>query len=222
VQVLQCPEDLGLANAYNLGIQLAQRSGITWLLTLDQDAKLPETFLAGMADHVRRHQHDPSIAAILPRVQGGSIPLSPFFYRWQARPTWFAKSYVGIPDQPVFGNNSVSMLRVDALVQAGGYDPLFWLDCIDVAIFSRLHRFGKRVLVADDVEVQHELSLKDMQHYQSPERYRHMLLAESAFWDAEMGVLARLERTVRLAVRLLQQIIRRAPPAPRSLLCRLF
>ena len=215
-----CPENLGLANAYNHGIRLAQQVGASWLLTLDQDTDLPATFLRKMLDHVRRIQHDPSIAAILPQALAGQIPLSPLFYRWQAIPTWFPKDYIGVPEQPVFGINSASLLRVDALEQAGGYDPLFWLDASDMVLFDRLHRLGKRMLVGGDVQVQHGLSLKDLKNSASPHRYRHMLLAESAFWDAAMSPLAGLERTARLAFRLLRQIRRREPWALSALTLR--
>lgn len=220
VQYLACPENLGLANAYNQGILLSQRCGADWLLTLDQDTELPSNFLALMAGYARRYQHDPSIAAILPQVLAGETPLSPLFYRRHVLPTWFPRGYVGIPRQPVFGINSASMIRVDALMQAGGYDPIFWLDCSDMAIFSRLHRLGKQTLVVGDLQVQHELSLKDLQSRVSPQRYRNMLLAESAFWDAEMTLSAGLERTGRLALRLLRQIRRRDDRALSSLTLR--
>jgi GT2 family glycosyltransferase len=209
VQYLACPDNLGLANAYNQGILLSQRCGAGWLLTLDQDTELPANFLALMAEYARRYRHDSSVAAVLPQVLAGETPLSPMFYRWDALPTWFPRGYVGIPRLPVFGINSASMIRVDALMQAGGYDPMFWLDCSDMAIFYRLHRLGKQMLVVGDVEVQHELSLKDLQSRVSPQRYRNILLAESAFWDAEMTLAAGLERTGRLAMRLLRQIRRR-------------
>ncbi len=208
VEYLACPENLGLANAYNQGILRSQRCRAGWLLTLDQDTELPPDFLALMAGYARRYQHDPSVAVILPQVFGGDTPLSPLFYRRHGLPTWFPRGYAGIPSQPVFGINSASMIRVDALMQAGGYDPMFWLDCSDTAIFNRLHRLGKLTLVAGDVQVQHELSLKDLQSRVSPQRYRDMLLAESAFWDAEMPLSAGWERTGRLAMRLLRQIRR--------------
>jgi hypothetical protein len=56
--------------------------------------------------------------------------------------------------------------------------------------------------VAGSVEVDHDFSMLNMQERVSPERYRTILLAESAFWDLEMNTLAGLERTARLAGRL--------------------
>jgi glycosyltransferase involved in cell wall biosynthesis len=48
-----------------------------------------------------------------------------------------------------------------------------------------------------------------MQERVSPERYRTILLAESAFWDMEMSTLAGLERTARLGGRLFKHWLRR-------------
>ncbi|MFT4114372.1 glycosyltransferase [Silvibacterium sp.] len=217
IEQLVDPKNQGLANAYNRAIEIAEDAGSTWLLTLDQDTALPPNFLSEMAKHARQHQQDPSIAAILPRVQSGSTAISPLHYRWGALPAWYPSNFVGVPDEPVFGINSASLLRVDALVQARGYDPWFWLDCSDTAIFRRLHKFGKRVSIAGDVEVQHELSVKNMQHQLSPERYRHMLLADSAFWDAEGNLLKGFELTGRLLMRLMRQFLRREPSTLRHL-----
>ncbi|RRA47451.1 glycosyltransferase [Acidipila sp. EB88] len=119
-------------------------------------------------------------------------------------PRWFADGYRGVPVHPVFAFNSASLVRVDALAQMGGYDPYFWLDNSDARMFRNLALLGKQVFVAGDIRVQHEFSMKSMQESMSPWRYRQVLLAESAFWDREMNVLAGLERTLRLALRMVK------------------
>lgn len=217
VEYLACPANLGLANAYNRAIERAKETGVQWIITLDQDSKLPESFVSSMANHAARLRHDPSVAAILPHVVAGDDFLSPFHLRLNALPTWFEPGSVCTLSQQVYFINSAAMLRVDALEQAGGYDPWFWLDGSDTAIARRLQKLGKRAFVAGDVVVRHELSMKNMQKLLSPWRYRHILLAESALWDAEMGPLAGLERTARLAVRWLQQVLRKDDAALKNL-----
>lgn len=214
---IACPENSGLANAYNRAIEAAVESRTTWLLTLDQDTKLPETFLDDMVRHARMRQHDASAAAILPRVLSDDTCISPFRFGCGIVPVWYGAGVVSIPSQPVFGINSGSLIRVDALSQAGGYDPWFWLDCSDLVVFHRLHKLGKRILVAADIEIRHELSVKNMQTRLSVWRYRHMLLAESAFWDAEMGALAGIERTCRLGLRFFRQVMKSGSSELRSL-----
>jgi hypothetical protein len=93
------------------------------------------------------------------------------------------------------------------------------LDSSDHYMFRQLHRNGMRVFVAGDIEVDHSFSMTDMQARLSPERYRHMLLAESAFWDLEMGTLAGLERTARLIFRVYAHLRRKDSPALRAITC---
>ena len=45
-EYLSAPSNPGLAEAYNTGIHIARQQGFDWLLTLDQDTVLPETFLS--------------------------------------------------------------------------------------------------------------------------------------------------------------------------------
>jgi glycosyltransferase involved in cell wall biosynthesis len=51
--------------------------------------------------------------------------------------------------------------------------------------------------------------MKDMQNRMSPERYRNALFAETAFWDLRMTRAAGWERTLRLALRLVKQWLRK-------------
>jgi hypothetical protein len=99
------------------------------------------------------------------------------------------------------------MLRVAALIEVGGYNPWFWLDYSDGYIFRQLHRHRKRVFIAGDVAVIHNYASSDLESRVTLSRYRNMRLAESAFWDLEMGVLAGLERTLGLAVVMLRHIL---------------
>src|ERR1700682_226450 len=51
----------------------------------------------------------------------------------------------------------------------------------------------------------------------SPQRYRNVLLAESAFWDLEMNIAAGWERTARLLARLVKHSQRKDPPELRHI-----
>jgi GT2 family glycosyltransferase len=204
-QYLSAPGNPGLAEAYNTGIRMAQQQGFDWLLTLDQDTVLPETFLAELVRAIVVVSPTPEIAAVVPLVQGAGRVLSPYVFRWGALPQWFRPGYVGVPDSPTYALNSASLLRVDALRQVGGYDPRFWLDASDHAIFHRMHEHGKRVYVAGNIQVTHDLSVLS-NNQMSVTRYRNLLAAESAFWDLSMNKLAGWERTTRLLVRMLRQV----------------
>lgn len=212
VQYQAASHNGGLAEAYNQALQFAEAEGYHWLLTLDQDTTLPPTFLTRISQIAREVENTPSIAAIVPQIMGGGRMLSPYWFSLGTIARWFNKGFTGIPSQPAFAFNSASTLRVTALCQIGGYDPWFWLDNSDAYMYRKLHRHGKRVFVAGDIEVAHDFSMMDMQSRVSPSRYRNILLAESAFWDLEMGTLAGLERTVRLVLRIYKHFRRNDSP----------
>jgi glycosyltransferase involved in cell wall biosynthesis len=206
------PENVGLAGAYNRALEIASSEGYDWLLTLDQDTILPPEFLIRVSQIAREVEITPSIAAIVPQITGGGRALSPFWFSWAGLANSFNKDFVGVPSQATFAFNSASTIRVTALRQIGGYHPWFWLDNSDHYMFRQLHRHGKRVFVSNDIKVTHHFSMMDMQTDVTPARYRNILLAESAFWDLEMGTLAGLERTARLILRVYKHSRRKDSP----------
>jgi GT2 family glycosyltransferase len=195
------PRNLGLAHAYNRALEIAQTEGYDWLLTLDQDTILPPDFLVRIGELASRFSLSTTVGAIVPHVIGDGRNLSPFRFRGGVLPYWFPAGYVGVPRQAVYAVNSASILRVSALQQIGGYDPIFPLDLSDINLFHRLYRSGRRVFVAGDVLVHHELALLNKHQRMSLDRYKAGLMDECAFWDTNMNQLARLERISRLVGR---------------------
>ena len=194
----------GLPSAFNFALDLAETAGCGWLITLDQDTVLPPDFLTQIAGYAEALQPDFSVAAIVPQITGEGRKLSPNWFFAGAWPRWFPEGYVGVPPHPVYAFNSASTLRVSALRDIGGYDRWFWLDNCDSALYHQLHRHGKKVFVAGNIQVDHHFSMLDRDARMSAERYHNLLLTESAFWDLHMNALAGLERTARLGGRWLK------------------
>jgi GT2 family glycosyltransferase len=201
VRYRSAPENPGLAYAYNYALQIAYELGYEWLLTLDQDSVLPPNFLARIAEVASELNGDEEVGAIVPQVQGDKRNLSPFRFWFGAIPYWFSYGFVGKPREATYALNSAATFRIPALHQIGGYDPLFPIDVSDINLFHRLYRSGYRVFVAGDLLISHEFSLLKKHQRMSIERYRSQLWDECAFWDMNMGSLARMERLVRLIVR---------------------
>jgi GT2 family glycosyltransferase len=198
---VSAPDNPGLARAYNHALELAHDAGFDWLLTLDQDSDLPENFLARMVGHSCSLNSTTDIGAIVPQVTGDGRNLSPFQFAFGAMPRWFDYGFEGIAQGATYALNSAALVRVDALRQIGGYDPMFPLDVSDINLFHRLHHAGKKVYVAGDMLIHHDFSLLKKHGRMSVERYQALLRDECAFWDMSMGPIARLERVVRLAGR---------------------
>jgi len=201
------PENPGLAKAYNRALDIANAEGYDWLLTLDQDTTLPTHFLTRIATLIRTLETSPTIGAIVPQVIDGNRNLSPFRFALGAIPRWFRHGYVGVSHRATYALNSAATLRVAALRQVGGYDPMFPLDISDISVFHRLHRFGHRVFLAGDLRIFHNFSILNKHRRMSLDRYRALLWDECAFWDMNMGRIARLERMVRLAGRVCKDLL---------------
>ena len=209
VQYLAASANKGLADAYNAATELAGAEGFTWLLTLDQDTELPQTFLSDLAVVAVSQQDHADVAAIVPHISAGSRSVSPNWFAGGCLPRWFPQDFHGIPKTTVYAFNSGSTLRVDALRRIGGYSALFWLDYCDAYIYRSLARAGYRVFVAARIHLQHDFSLLDVKNKMSLQRYANSLEAGSAFYDSEMSTLAGLEHTLRLTVRFLKQIYKK-------------
>jgi GT2 family glycosyltransferase len=197
----------GLAKAYNRALDIAQAEGYDWLLTLDQDTVLPIHFFTRITKLARTLESSPKIGAIVPQVVDGDRNLSPFRFELGAVPRWFRYGHVGISHRPTYALNSAATLRVTALRQIGGYDPMFPLDVSDINVFHRLYRHGYEVFLAGDLCISHNFSLLNKHQRMSLERYRAMLWDECAFWDINMGRMARLERLIRLAGRVCKDLL---------------
>jgi GT2 family glycosyltransferase len=205
---VRAPDNPCLAKAYNYARSLAAEHRYTWLLTLDQDSVLPANFLSRISEIASAISSDLDIAAIVPQVTGDGRLLSPFHLVLSGLPRWFPRGFIGIPDTAIFAVNSASMLRIDALQEIGGYDPLFPLDASDLNLFYRFSRAHRRVYVAGDVQVHHDFSLFKQDQRMSASRYQAMLVDECAFWDLYMAPLARAERLLRLTARLIRDALR--------------
>jgi GT2 family glycosyltransferase len=198
----QSAKNNGLSKAYNRALEIAESENFQWLLTLDQDTQLPADFLAKLCEIISLHESSPEIAAVAPLIVEREKQLSPEYFLFDAIPRYVPRGFTGVSPRKTFAFNSASTLRVSALREIGGYNPLFWLDYSDAYIYSRLNASGKKIYVAGNIQVEHEFSMTDMRRRITPERYQIAVKAGCAFWDTEMGRLAGLHHTARLLLRL--------------------
>jgi GT2 family glycosyltransferase len=195
-------ENRGIADAYNRAIEIAHQEGFDWLLTLDQDTQLPIDFLEKLADTAAFVTPLKQVAAIVPLIYDKATLISPNAGSYTFSPKKFPEEFIGISlENLTSALNSASMVRVRSLRSVGGYDSRFWLDYSDAVMYHRLQFNGMRVFVSGNIRVEHELSVMDMKHRVSIERYEGILSAESAYCDAYMGRAADLQLIMKLAYR---------------------
>lgn len=198
--------NLGVSAAYNCALALAEEKGCPWLLLLDQDTTLPESFLSSMLEYARFHQANERIAAVAPFLICNSQPVSPAIIRMDhAQPLPLSLS--GEHERPAYAANSGTLMRVSALRAVGGYDEDFWLDYSDIALFHRLYLNGMRLYIAGDLHLHHSLSTNNYDVTMSPERYRNAIAAEGAYWDLYRSRRDNFALTVRLLLRAFKQWI---------------
>ena len=222
VEYFASSENLGLSAAYNYALRLAESQGYDWLLTLDQDSELPVNFLTRLSEIADAVEADLSIAAIVPFIVESGRTHSPYWFFAGAFPRYYKAGNSGAPGHDTYAFNSAATLRVSALMEIGGYNPWFWLDYSDGYIFRQLHLLGKRVYIAGDLQVGHDFATTNLEAKVSLTRYRNMRLAESAFWDLEMGALAGMERTLGLAKIMLRHMVFHHFPEYRSITLEFF
>jgi GT2 family glycosyltransferase len=201
------PHNPGLAQAYNQVLEQAEAEGYEWLLTLDQDSCLPVDFLARIADLTRRLSANNMVGAIVPQIVADGRIVSPYRSVFGV-PRWFGSGFRGFSKRTVYAANSGATLRVRALREIGGYDPMFPLDLSDTNLFHRLHNSHKKVFIAGDISVHHDFALLNKQARMTIERYKEYLLDDCAFWDIYMGPIARFERIIRLVGRVCKDFAR--------------
>jgi GT2 family glycosyltransferase len=216
VQYVPAARNEGVAGAYNYALRLAAREGLVWILTLDQDTHLPPEFLLRMRTIVLRLQVMNEVGAIVPHLLSGERLLSPVRIRpWGV--TYLGRHTAGFATGEIHAFNSGSLFRVRALQQVGGCHPGFWLDYQDAYLYRKLHQCGRKVYIAEDLEVEHDLALLSTSQTMGVDRYWNFLQAESAYYDLYRRRIGGLFQTGRLLGRIWRQQRSGADPALRRL-----
>jgi GT2 family glycosyltransferase len=199
----------GLAKAYNFASEMAQKDGFDWLLTLDQDTKLPIDFLQKLCSIAIFVAPMQDVAAIVPYMTSDGRVISPFtLMEYWMLTRHFPNGFFGIPLESVYAANSATTIKVSALKAIGGYDPRFYFYFADLVMNHRLHSNRLRILVAGNILVEHELSNFDLKNRTTLDRYEETCRAEEAAYDECMGSVAGMMLAIRILYRLVYRIWR--------------
>ncbi len=172
------PRNPGLAYAYNRALDRAKERKIPWLLLLDQDTRVSHQFLTELFTNIQQSRSE-SCCAFVPQLTCDQLVLSPqivgsVFYRR------LTKGFSGVAGEPLIAFNSAACIRVQALTAIGGFPEEFWLDYLDHMVFHSLQKAGGHVFVLDS-QLEHALSVSDLESNVSTQRYENVLNAEWMF-----------------------------------------
>lgn len=207
IEVYSSSNNGGLAAAYNYALEKATMEGFEWLLTLDQDSTLPEPFLPQLVSILGQISGQEEIAGVVPQVVSREHFISPHLLK-QGRSIRLPAGFVGVAEGEVSAINSGMTWRTSVLKGIGGFNVLFWLDYLDHWLFREIQLSGKRIYVAGDIQVEHELSLLNRGTQLSADRLENILAAECAFCDLYQDWRGGLAKTAGLSVRLGKLFIR--------------
>jgi GT2 family glycosyltransferase len=178
LEYLHDSDNGGLAKAYNRGLDAAIRQNIQWLLLVDQDTLLDVAVFTALLREVATPPR-PDVVALVPKlVQDGRVISPQIVGRF--RNTSAPWDLLGTSARRLTALNSAACLRVQAVLDVGGFPREYWLDYLDHIMFYRLQRAGGRVMVLD-ATIQHRLSYLNLETEMSMERYANMLAAEWRF-----------------------------------------
>ncbi len=201
------PQNLGVSGAYNGALEIADGLSCGWMLLLDQDTTLGGDYLRRMRAYAEQLNANQAIAAIAPFLLDGSQTISPTMVRFYGM-RMLPQPFSGVHKREMYAANSGTLMRVAALKESGGYDENFWLDFSDIVAFRRLDRLGKRLYIAGDLQLPHDLACRDYDGSMSVERYRNFMNAENAYWDMYRPAWQNGIQTLRLLARAIKQYIR--------------
>jgi GT2 family glycosyltransferase len=142
------PENGGLAPAYNLALHQALEQHSEWLLLLDQDTELTESYLEELVTLSESLSSQQSVAAVVPKLAWNGRVHSPEDHlfdqlrsQFEHREHGVSLTASGIQPHRLVAYNSGALMRVRALDAIGGFPSDFWLDFLDHAVF---HMFAAR------------------------------------------------------------------------------
>lgn len=199
------PTNGGVARAYNMALQVAEKEGNDWLLLLDQDTMIDAGYLRTLLRSLGRLAGNRRYAALAPKLLSGKRIISPARVLWGGRLLPVDKTLIGIAPWEIVALNSGTLLRISAIREIGGFNPTFWLDYLDHWLFNRLHRAGYLVYMLD-AELPHELSARSMRSMPVA-RYNNILLAEGQFYQCCKSPTENMIYNFRLLVRAVKMLV---------------
>lgn len=133
----------GIAHALNVGVRQAERRGVDWVVTLDQDSVLPPGYIATLKEFVLAHPLREQIA-----IAGGE------YFTAGVRDT--------VRDMPATGEvdfliTSGNLLNVGIVCKEGGFRDELFIDYVDMDLCFRLRRRGYKIVQHPSLGFTHQV-----------------------------------------------------------------
>jgi GT2 family glycosyltransferase len=170
----------GLAVAYNYALDYGIINYFDWILLLDQDSVLPVNFIQELTDNLNLISEVSKIKAVVPKMyyQNHFFSPSKVLYGGIHRPININAR--GIYPAEIFAIASGCLIKISFLKKIGGFNKLFWLDCLDRWLFLMIYKDGGGVFISDS-KIEHDLSVLNYKDFINEERYENIMMHETLF-----------------------------------------
>jgi rhamnosyltransferase len=149
VKVFINAENMGIAKAFNQGLELALKHNHDWVVTFDQDSRIPPDYLQGLGAVLQSCPCQDIVAIV-----------APFFLLKQKQKNDPHNSIIRYQTIDV-AMASGNLLRTAAVRQTGLMDDGYFIDYVDFEFCLRLRRCGWRIIQATQVNLPHNLGTRE-------------------------------------------------------------
>ena len=154
----------GLTTAYNYAYELA-RFQFDWIVFLDQDTELNEGYFKELKKAMEKINFNNEVVSIVPKMFHGNKIFSPAQVKWGGIHRSINPKYTGVyKNGELMAVGSGMALKTSFISSIGGFNKLFWLDCLDRWVFNKIYRMKKKCYIIPS-KINHELSIMNFEKY---------------------------------------------------------
>lgn len=167
IKLVPLGENLGIAKALNLGAAIAEEQGFQYLLTLDQDSRLPNNYIEQMLRLLEiLESENPRIGFVAPNfldINSHTEARFSIISRWWVR-TCTCNEHSGHM-LTHFAITSGTIYPIGVFKEIGGFREDYFIDHVDSEFCLRLATKGYGMFVNCDVRLQHAIGYRQVHKF---------------------------------------------------------
>jgi rhamnosyltransferase len=141
-QLIENPENLGIAEALNQGVRAAKEQGYPWVILFDQDSSINPGFVSQMFRAWSAHPQRENVAAIHPKYRDPKTGLEALVRR-------------AGDGGPITSMTSGALMPVWIFDKIGWFASEYFIDCVDTEYCFRIRAAGYLIADSTTAELPH-------------------------------------------------------------------
>ena len=155
VEIIENPDNLGIAVALNQGLKHAMGQGYEWMVTFDQDSQ-PESDLLQKLISAQMEIERKNIAIIAPQIIDARLE-KPSLFLQRKMPLIYERVPCNATslEDITYVITSGAMVNTNIAEALGGFRSDLFIDYVDTEFCLRARKHGYRILVACEAKIHH-------------------------------------------------------------------